>query len=165
MPPQDKARAAFLGLLARRERREIVLRIPNFCMAECSKAFAEIIYSNNRSQENARDEYGSHVEALLNLVSKQRRGFVESYALQRKHLVNIEEIFEAQYRIKSPNRTVGMLSGLDGLIISMATALLRWYGPDDVIVATGDDWLARVCNQNRPTFPKAFNIFTDPVPG
>lgn len=161
--PAQRPRLAIYRLLKLREEKKAVLHIPNFCMAECSKAFARLAFGSTKSYEKARDIYFKQVEALIDTVSRSRRGLIQSYGLRRKHLVDIEEVFTAQYRL-SPRKGRKHLSGLDALIISIGRSLLKTYGRDNVFIVTGDEWMAQVCNQCQEFLPKAIYVMKDVVP-
>ncbi len=158
-----KARAAIAKLLSLREDGRAFLHVPNFCMAECSKAFAAVIYKRTKSQEKALGEYRALVETLLDTVSRSRKGLIQSHELTRKHLVDIEDIFHAQWSLK-PRHMDKLLSGLDALILSVGRSLHKTYGPDNVRVVTADQWMATVCNQNQNFLPKAIYVYSDPIP-
>ncbi len=91
-----------------------VLLVPNFCLAECSKAFASIIQAQTNSAEKATAKYDATVDEMLGIVSSSRQGLIQSHALAREHLVGVEDIFKAQWAMK-PRGGEG-LSRLDGLV-------------------------------------------------
>ena len=97
-----------------------ILYVPNFCMAECSKAFSRIFIGADGVGE---DEYRRQVDGLLDLVSSKRRNVVKPYELHRKHFVDIEDIFLTDRRLPLRDNEKP-LSGLDGLVIAMGRTLI-----------------------------------------
>ena len=162
-PREAMAKKAMGKLLKLKQRGEALLFIPNFCMAESSKAFARLAFGTKRDFNEACTFYDKLVDSLLEIVSKDRKGMVRSIALNRKHLVNVENIFKCEQN--SMLRGHKHLSGLDALIITMGRAMNRGHREDSVYVVTNDQSLAYVCNRNQPEFPKALYILKDPIPG
>lgn len=139
-----------------------VLLVPNFCLAECSKAFAASIQAEIKSAEKAATKYDAMVEGMLDIVSSSRQGLIQSHALAREHLVGVEDIFKAQWAMKS--RGGQGLSGLDGLVLAMGRDLMKVHGAEYVRVVTGDRWMAEVCNRNPFLLPRAVDVYKDPIP-
>ncbi len=139
-----------------------LLLVPNFCLAECSKAFATIVRTKTKSAEKAATEYDAAVEKMLDFVSSSRQGLIQSHALVREHLVGVEDIFKAQWAMK-PRGGDG-LSGLDGLVLAMGRELMKVHGTEHVRVVTGDRWMAEVCNRNPFLLPKAVDVYKDLIP-
>lgn len=137
------------------------IAVPNFCLAECSKAFASIFLGN--ASGSGERNYGQTVDAMLDWVSSSRKGIIHSYELRRDHLVDVEEVFRADHKLA--DRDEKRLSGLDGLVISMGRALERSKGKGKVIIVTNDKRLAQVCNQNQNRFPRAVYIKEQEIPG
>ena len=135
------------------------LYVPNFCMAECSKAFSRLSIKPNGMGE---DEYRRQVDALLDLVSSKRRDVVKTYELRREHLVDIEDIFLADQRL-SRRDNEKPLSGLDGIVIAMGRTLMKDHRR--VCVVTAEKRMARVCQSNLGLFPPAVCIIQDEIPG
>lgn len=162
-PAEANARLAIVKLLDLRARGKATLYVPNFCMAECSKAFASIIYGQNGFSDEATANYRGLVEQLLELVSKKRKGFIQSLGLKRKHLVDIEDIFIAQWR-RPPRDLKGCLSGFDGLILAMGKSLKDTYGSNRVRVVTADEGMANMCNKHAELLPPAVYTPKDPIP-
>lgn len=161
--PEDRqARAVIVDLLQRREAREVLPHIPDFCMAECSKAFARLAFTDRRDEMEAKDLYRQKVDALLEIVSSSRSGLIRRLGLTRKHLVDIEEVFLAEYGLGPRDRD--RLSGLDALIVSMAKHHARHFAPAPVYILTGDGWLAEVCNKNAADLPRAIYTYQDRLP-
>ena len=154
-------RAAILKLLSLRDQNKAVLWVPNFCLAECSKAFAARLYSHSSSAEGARNRYRQAVEKMLDIVSSSRKGLIRSLNLERAHLVAIEDVFNAQWAMNP--RSEG-LSGFDGLVLTMARDLLKKYGTDSVRLVTNDRWMATVCKQNPDLLPHAVLASKEPIP-
>ena len=161
-PERAVVRAAILKLLRMRDEQRSVLLIPNFCPAECSKAFAADIQAKTKSAEKAATEYDAAVEKMLDFVSISRQGLIQSHELVREHLVGIEDIFKAQWSMKS--RGGQGLSGLDGLVLAMGRGLMKAHGAERVRVVTGDRWMAEVCNRNPDLLPRAVDVYKDPIP-
>ena len=153
---------AVFKLLKMRAEESAVLLVPNFCLAECSKALASIIRAETRSPEQAAFKYDEAVERMLDIVSASRQGLIQSHELVREHLVGIEDIFKAQWLMK-PRGGEG-LSGLDGLVLAMARGLMKAHGAERVRVVTGDRWMAEVCSRNPGLLPKAVDVSKDPLP-
>jgi hypothetical protein len=145
-----------------RDEERSVLLVPNFCLAECSKAFATNIQAQTKSAEKAATKYDAMVDKMLGIVSSSRQGLIQSHALAREHLVGVEDIFKAQWAMK-PRGGEG-LSGLDGLVLAMGRDLMKAHGTDHVRVVTGDRWMAEVCNRNPSLLPKAVDVYKDPIP-
>jgi len=156
------ARLAIVKLLKMRADDRAILLVPNFCLAECSKAFATIIQAQTHSAEKAATKYDAMVEKLLDFVSSSRQGLIQSHALTREHLVGVEDIFKAQWAMK-PRGGQG-LSGLDGLVLAMGRDLMKVHGAEHVRVVTGDRWMAEVSNRNPFLLPKAVDVYKDPIP-
>lgn len=156
------ARVSIIKLLKMRADERAVLLVPNFCLAECSKAFAAIIQARTNSTEKATAKYDATVDEMLGIVSSSRQGLIQSHALAREHLVGVEDIFRAQWAMK-PRGGEG-LSGLDGLVLAMGRDLMKAHGADHVRVVTGDRWMAEVCNRNADLLPKAVDVYKDPIP-
>jgi hypothetical protein len=156
------ARSAVMKLLRMRDEERAVLLVPNFCLAECSKAFAATIKAKVKSAEKAASKYDATVEKMLGFVSSSRQGLIESHALAREHLVGVEDIFKAQWSM-NPRGGEG-LSGLDGLMLAMGRELMKAHGADHVRVVTGDRWMAEVCNRNPDLLPRAVDVYKDPIP-
>lgn len=166
LKPNDEdmqAKSAIQKLLRLKEENKISLYIPNFCMAECSKGFAAIAFEKSSDPEKTEKDYHKHAEALLETVSSRRKGLIRSIGLKRKHLVDVEDIFKADYRL-SDRGNKKHLSGLDALVIAIGKTLMKTYGSDNVFIVTKDQRMARVCNENRPFLPKAVYVLKDPVP-
>lgn len=162
--PDARAKAAIVKLLGLRAEKKVILYVPNFCMAECSKAFAEVAFDAWTDFEKASTRYSQNVENLLDYVSIRRRGLIQSFPLKRRHLEDIEAVFKAEYSMRS-RRDWKLLSGLDALVIAMGRDLGRIYGRDNVVIVTKDAQMARVCNHYRSAFPKAVYVLEDPIPG
>ena len=161
-PESASVRSAVLKLLSLRAEERAVLLVPNFCLAECSKAFAANIQAEIKSSEKAATKYHALVEEMLDTVSSSRRGLIQSHELAREHLVGIEDIFKAQWSMK-PRGGQG-LSGLDGLVLAMGRGLMKAHGAERVRVVTGDRWMAEVCNRNPFLLPRAVDVYKDPIP-
>jgi len=136
-----------------------VLYVPNFCIAECSKAFSRIFI---RADGEGEDKYRRQVDALLDLVSSKRRNVVKPYELRREHFVDIEDVFLADRRL-SRRDNEKPLSGLDGLVIAMGRTLMKNH--PRVCVVTAEKRMARVCQGNPGLFPPAVYINRDEIPG
>lgn len=161
--PEDRhARAVIVDLLKRREAHEVLPHIPDFCMAECSKAFARLAFGRLRDPDDARNLYRQKVDALLDIVSSTRAGLIRRLGLTRKHLVDIEEIFLAEYALNP--RHGDRLSGHDALIIAMAKHHARHFAAVPVYILTGDAWLAEVCRRNAAELPRAINTYAERLP-
>ena len=162
-PPQSAlfaARKRMLKLLALKQgRKGPAIYVPNFCLAECSKALANLTLVGG--SERAKRNYHEHVELMLDMVSSKRRGMVQTYKLKRAHLVDIEDVFKADHALS--DRDESRLSGLDGLVIAMGRALERSHGK--TIIVTNDKRLATVCAANAPAFPQAVYIKEQEIPG
>ena len=161
-PEGVSARSAVVKLLKMRAEEKAVLLVPNFCLAECSKAFAAIIQADVKSAEIAATKYDAVVEKMLDFVSSSRQGLIQSHELVREHLVGIEDIFKAQWSMK-PRGGQG-LSGLDGLVLAMGRGLMKAHGADRVRVVTGDRCMAEVCSRNPELLPRAVDVYKDPIP-
>ena len=161
-PERASARAAILKLLRIRAEERAALLVPNFCLAECSKAFAASIQDEIKTAEKAATKYDAMVEEMLDIVSGSRQGLIQSHELVREHLVGIEDIFKAQWSMK-PRGGEG-LSGLDGLVLAMGRGLMQAHGAERVRVVTGDRWMAEVCNRNPFLLPRAVDVYKDPIP-
>ena len=155
-------RTLVFKLLRMRAEERAFLLVPNFCLAECSKAFAAIIQAETKSPEKAAAKYNEAVEKMLDTVSNSRQGLIQSHELVREHLVGIEDIFKAQWSMKS--RGGQGLSGLDGLVLAMGRGLMKAHGAERVRVVTGDRWMAEVCNRNPDLLPRAVDVYKDPIP-
>ncbi len=140
-----------------------VLYAPNFCMAECSRAFAKIAYRGTKDHDRATGVYQSYVRALLNVVSKTNKGIIQSYELQRSHLVNVEDVFDMEYR-KFGQEKRGFLSGLDALVVAIGRQLAREHGREQTFIVTAEDRMTRICNYSDGDFPRAVNLTKQPVP-
>lgn len=132
--------------------------VPNFCMAECSKAFSRLCIKPDGAGVS---EYRRMVGGLLDLVSSGKQGVVRSYELRREHLVDIEDIFIADRRL-APRSNEKPLSGLDALVISMGRTLAQAH-PDFCLI-TAERRMAHVC-QRDGALPKAVCIIRDEIPG
>ncbi len=161
--PEARAKAAIVKLVGLRIESKAWLHVPNFCMAECSKAFAEISFSTCSDRDQAFSRCNQNVENLLDYVSSGRRRLIQSLPLKRRHMVNIEEVFKAEYTLSS-RRDDKRLSGLDALVLAMGRDLAGTYGRESVLIVTKDEMLARVCNNSRDAFPKAIYVLDDPIP-
>jgi len=161
--PAAKAKTAVNKLLILRGEGKAWLYTPNFCMAECSKAFAGIVFSEQKDFDRAQEEYLRLVDFLLDTVSSRKRRLIQSYPLRRRHLVNVEDIFKVEYAMRH-HLSSERLSGLDALVISMGRDLGKIYGREKVSIVTQDAVMARVCNHNRPELPKAIDVSKDPIP-
>jgi hypothetical protein len=159
---RTSVRTAVFKLLRMRAEERAFLLVPNFCLAECSKALASIIQAETKSPEKAAAKYDEAVEKMLDTVSSSRQGLIQSQELVREHLVGIEDIFKAQWPMK-PRGGQG-LSGLDGLVLAMGRGLMKAHGAERVRVVTGDRWMAEVCNRNPDLLPRAVDVYKDPIP-
>lgn len=159
---KTSARSPIFKLLKLRAEEKATLLVPNFCLAECSKAFAAIIQAQTNSAEKAATEYDATVEKMLDFVSSSRQGLIQSHELAREHLIGVEDIFKAQWSMK-PRGGEG-LSGLDGLVLAMGRGLMKAHGSERVRVVTGDRWMAEVCKRNPGLLPPAVYIYKDPIP-
>ena len=159
---EEKAKRAIIKLLKLRDEGKVDLRIPNVCMAECSKAIAKIVFASSKDHGKCCEQYRKVVNILLDTVSKKRRGLITSLAMKRKHLEDIEDIFIEEYRI--PNRGERRLSGVDALVIAMARDLAKTHGRENVLIVTKEETMARVCNQNRDLFSRAIHVLREPIP-
>mgnify|MGYP001559128627 CR=1 FL=1 len=150
-------------LIKLRDEGKAHLYVPNFCMAECAKAFSREIARRTKDSEVFSDELQKLREVLLETVSRAKKGIIKSYNLKRPHLVGIEDVFAAEQR--TDRRSEGnSLSGLDALIISMARAHARAVGQDKVWIITADEWLATVCNRSNGEFPRAIYVVKQAIP-
>lgn len=156
------ARSAVFKLLKMRAEDRALLLVPNFCLAECSKALAAIVRAQTNSEETAASQYDAAVEKMLDFVSSSRQGLIQSHPLSREHLTGVEDIFKAQWSMR-PRSGEG-LSGLDGLVLAMGRNLMKSHGEEHVRVVTGDRWMAEVCNRNPLLLPKAIDVYKDPIP-
>lgn len=161
-PGDRAARNSVFTLLEECAKGRAFLHIPDFCMAECSKALARMAFGRHRDYSDARDEYRQKIDGLLDIVSSSRRGVARRMSLKRRHLVDIEDIFLMEYALAPRERN--RLSGLDALIIAMAKLHGAHFGTDRVFIVTADAWLATVCNANRPDLPRAIDTLRDPIP-
>ena len=66
--PDAKAKAAMVKLLGLRIEKKVLLHVPNFCMAECSKAFAKVAFDIWSDFEEASGRYSQNVENLMDYV-------------------------------------------------------------------------------------------------
>jgi len=161
--PENKTKSAISKLLSLRKQGKAELLVPNLCMAECSKSFAKLAYEGREDHNKAGNKYRALVDSLVGMVSKDRGGLIQSFPLERRHLVDIEDIFTAEYRIPS-KRDTDHLSGVDAIIIAMGGDLARKHGMDNVFVVTQDRWLATVCNRSHSRPVRAIYTFEDPIP-
>jgi hypothetical protein len=134
------------------------LYVPNFCIAECSKAFSRIFIADGVGE----DKYRREVDALLDLVSSKRQNVVKPCELRREHFVDIEDVFLADRRL-SRRDNEKPLSGLDGLVIAMGRTLTKDHSR--VCVVTAEKRMARVCQSDPGLFPPAVCIIRDEIPG
>lgn len=158
-----KGRAAMLKLIKLRDGGKANLLVPNFCMAECAKAFAREIAKKTKDPQDFHDQLQLHRDLLLETVSRRRKGIIESVGLKRKHLEDIEDVFTAERKTERRSEGGG-LSGLDALIISMGRYHAAIYGHDKVWIVTADAWLATVCNQSGQPLPRAINVLKQAIP-
>lgn len=158
------AKQAVAKLLAQRAAGGAVLYVPNFCMAECSKAFAKLAYGATKDHEKGTKLYTRLVTSLLETVSKSQKGLIRSHELERDHLVDVEEVFRVEHKL-FPHEKHNLLSGLDALVIKMAQHLARRHGQDHALIVTGEERMTKVCNHSGGRFPRAVNISKHPVPG
>jgi hypothetical protein len=165
---KDEAlKRAVVKLLSLRAERRAILRVPNFCMAECAKGIANILFENvphpSKKFDQAQARLTTMRELYLEMVSKKKKGLIQSLALDRKHLVNIENILEAQFML-NPRDFSQRLSGLDALVIAMGASLARSVGREKVFIVTGDKWMAHVCEQTGAPLPRAIYAAEQPIP-
>jgi len=157
------AKRRLLKLFAsRRSNTDADYFVPNFCMAECSKAFAKIFLRDDPTETQIM-AYRQHVETLLDWVSSKKKYVIKTYKLKREHLVDIESVFIADSQLSS--RDGGALSGLDGIIISMGRTLAKKRGRENVFILTTDTRIARLCRANGDPFPAAVDLKNQEIPG
>ncbi len=157
------AKGKILKLLANgRKNENSLFFVPNICMAEVSSALAKIFLADGYTEQRE-NSYRQHVEFLLEWVSSKKRHVIQTYALKRSHLVDIEHIFIADRKL--PGRKGNPLSGHDGIIIAMGRVLGRTYGNGNVIILTLDGRMADVCVHNRDFFPHAIDLARQEIPG
>jgi len=162
-PDSKVVRPKIIKLLALRKERKAILRIPSFCMAECSKAFAAALINISSYDEFIR-KHNTQVQTLLKLVSKRQDRQIESLYLNRNtHFKYVEEALQAQWHLKPRLDMSKFLSGFDALLISMATC--QAGGREKVYIVTKDEGIVRVCNKNQDRFPRAIHIVDDEIPG
>lgn len=162
--PDLNAKQAINKLVAQRVDGRAILHVPNFCMAECSKAFAKLAYHATGDHEKGTRIYTKLMTSLLETVSKSQKGLIRSYELQREHLVDVEEVFRIEHRL-FPHEKHNLLSGLDALVIKMAQHLAHHHGHDQVFIVTGEERMTKVCNHSGGRFPRAINVTKQPIPG
>lgn len=152
-----------LKLIKLREDAKADLYVPNFCMAECAKAFARELSHKTQDPETFHGQLHKYRDLLLETVSRKRKGIIQSIGLKRKHLEGIEDVFTAEQ--KTDRRSDGDgLSGLDALIISIGRFQAEVYGHDNVWIVTLDEWLATVCNRSDGEFPRAIYAMKQAIP-
>lgn len=132
--------------------------VPNFCMAECSKAFSKLFIDGDEDPAN----YRRHIEALLELVSSKKQNLIKTYKLKREHLVDVEDVFIADRRIPLRDNEKP-LSGFDGLIIAMGRTLRKSH--PRVYIITAEKRMAKIANSDAALFPPAVCIIKDEIPG
>lgn len=160
-PKVVRVGGAVRKLLYRRRQGLASLYVPNVCLAECSKALARAAYESFH-EDCSDDAYRRYVDTLLGLVSSGRQGDIQSLAVGREHLEDIEDIFRLEHRARTRDR--GHLSGVDALVIAMGRRLAREYGDARVVIVTAEKWMAQVCSRNRPMLPAAVYAVERPVP-
>jgi hypothetical protein len=162
-PGDIKCRTAMLKLIKLRDNKAVDLYVPNFCMAECAKAFARELALKAKDTDSFHEQLHQHKELLLDTVSRKRKGIIQSIGLKRKHLEGIEDVFTAEH--KTDRRSEGgSLSGLDALIIAIGRFHVGVYGYDNVWIVTADEWLAAVCNRSEGMFPRAVYVLKQAIP-
>lgn len=164
-PHDNKIRSSILKLLELQEDKKAFLFIPNVCMAECSKALAGIAYGKYpHNYEKGCDTHARYVDTLLDLVSTRKKGLIRTLATKREHFVNIEEIFQLEYRMEE--REPKTLSGLDALIINRAKyhAKSSGAGLEKVYIVTMDTGIRAVCKSFPTILPRAIDLLKDQIP-
>ncbi len=74
--PDTKAKVSIVKLLGLRAESLAWLHIPNFCMAECSKAFAKVAFQTWADSKEASSRYDQNIENLLDYVSSRGRSLI-----------------------------------------------------------------------------------------
>lgn len=152
-----------LKLIKLREDGRADLYVPNFCMAECAKAFARELAKKTKDPEMFHAQLHKYRDLLLDTVSRKRKGIIQSVGLKRKHIESIEDVFTAEQKTERRAEGDG-LSGLDALIISIGRFHVGVYGHDNVWIVTADEWLAAVCNRSDGEFPRAIYVMKQAIP-
>lgn len=158
-----RPRAAIAGLLRMRDQGRANLYVPNFCMAECSRAIAELTCREDAASDDSVWVYRETMDELVGLVSRRRQGLIRSLELERLHLVDIETIYIAHWR--NPPREPGLaLNGIDGLVLAVAKRLMEEYGREAVRVVTARLPVARMCRETPELLPPAVYTPKDRLP-
>lgn len=158
-----RPRAAIAGLLKLRDQGRAHLYVPNFCMAECSRAFAEMACREDAASDDSVGAYRGIMDELVDLVSRRRQGLIRSLELERLHLVDIETIYIAYWR-SPPREPEQALSGIDGLVLAVAKRLMEEFGRERVRVVTARAAVARMCGENPELLPPAVYTPKDRLP-
>ncbi|MBI5241247.1 MAG: hypothetical protein HY926_12315 [Elusimicrobia bacterium] len=162
LPEAGKPRAAITRLLRLRDKGRANLYVPNFCMAECSRAIAELTCKEDAASDDSVGVYRGIMDELVDLVSRRRQGLIRSLELRRPHLVDIETIYIAQWR-NPPRDPKQALSGVDGLVLAMAKRLMEEYDREHVRVVTARAAVARMCRETPELLPPAVYTPKDPI--
>lgn len=71
---EAKTKLAIMKLLTLRVNQKVYLHVPNFCMAECSRVFAEIVFKAWKDVNKAIEQYRKYVDALFRCSLKIPQG-------------------------------------------------------------------------------------------
>ncbi|MDD5629017.1 MAG: hypothetical protein PHU21_08130 [Elusimicrobia bacterium] len=164
LPKATKPRIAITQLLKMPDRGRANLYVPNFCMAECSRAIAALTCREDAASDDSVGVYRKTMDELVDLVSRRRKGLIRSLELERLHLVDIETIYIAQWR-NPPLDPEQALSCIDGLVLAVAKRLMEEYDREHVRVVTARAPVARMCQENPELLPPAIYTPKEPISG
>lgn len=140
-------------VIQQRVLREAALFIPSFCIVEVFNVFAKLRYERKLSPVKYKQFLDSFRKDL------HWATIFYPYDLNRYHVLAADEIIPVEYaapREKRSDRSPAQdrLSGIDILLIAMASELTYLYGNKAVFLLTGDSRIKRVCGHLRNHWTK-----------
>lgn len=151
-------------------RNEASLIIPNFIVAETLRKFAQIFCFDEKLPINTRIHRYAEAKKIFIRWIKYRTIFGDhhsreeevnrfiNYELNRHHILNLDRIFEFDYRTSPIKKS---LSAPDALLISVGVELQRIVGNKNVFILTKDKRVESVCMENQPKLPLAIYVADD----
>ena len=136
-------------IVEQRTYREAVLFLPTFCITEVFNVLARLCFEQKKLSNAKYKEHLGQFRKHIHWAS-----LFYPYELSRYHVLATDEIIPIEYateRQSTPHREAvrDRLSGIDILLIAMASELSYIHGNRNMYLITGDSRIKRVCENLR----------------